>query len=204
MIRRRKNDKDERGAVLVELTLIVPILVTIVLGMFEIGMAWSASQTVVQGSRSGARTVSQLGTYAYSDQEALRAVLSTFGEDIDRVQRVSIYLYDDSAPNGVPTTCGTSETPTSGSGCNSYTEANFDFSRVADAAYPSHFAVSDSSCGAGRSGAWCPAVRSASQSTATLVGVEVEFAHEPVSGFFGTSDRIITQRTVMKIEPRTS
>ncbi len=202
MIRRRKQE-NERGAVLVELTLVVPILVTLVLGMFEIGMAWSSSQTVVQGSRSGARTVSQLGTYAYADQEALRAVLSTFGDDIDRVQRVSIYLYDDTMSDGVPASCGTSAVPTSGSGCNSYTNAPVtqDFTNVAD---PTHFAVSDTACGAGRSGAWCPAARDDSQSTATLVGVEVEYAHEPVSGFFGVSDRIITQRVVMKIEPRTS
>lgn len=201
MIRRRRNGNHERGAVLVELTLVVPILVTIVLGMFEIGMAWSASQTVVQGSRSGARTVSQLGTYAYSDQEALRAVLSTFGEDIDRVQRVSIYLYDDTRPDGVPTSCGTSAVPTSGAGCNSYIPLMNDFANVTDA---THFAVSDTACGTGRSGAWCPTVRSDSQSTATLIGVEVEYAHEPVSGFFGSADRIITQRIVMKIEPRAS
>lgn len=198
-LRRRRGD-GERGAVLVELTLVVPVLITIVLGMFEIGMAWSSSQTVVQGSRSGARTVSQLGTYAYSDQEALRAVLSTFGADVDRVRRVSIYEYDDTQPNGVPVACGTSASPASAPGCNSYVQS--DFLDVTDA---DHFAESDTSCGTGRaSSAWCPASRSNRQSAATLIGVEVEYAHQPVSGFFGVSDRILTQRIVMKIEPRTS
>lgn len=198
-LRRRRKDQTERGSVLVELTLVVPVLMTIVLGMFEIGMAWGASQSVVQASRSGARTVSQLGTYAYADQEALRAVLSTFGEDVDRVRRVSIYLYDDSQPDGVPTSCGTPAAPTSGSGCNSYTATDF-----ADLTTANYFAVADDACGSGASAAWCPTVRSDSQNTASLVGVEVEYAHTPVSGFFGLSDRIITQRIVMKIEPRTS
>lgn len=197
--RRDPNGVRQRGAVLVELTLVVPVLVTIVLGMFEIGMAWSASQTVVQGSRSGARTVSQLGTYAYSDQEALRAVLSSFGPDADRVRRVSIYLYDETQPNGVPASCGTPAAPTSGSGCNTYLQIDFD--NVTD---PDHFATSDTTCGSMASSAWCPTVRSNSQTTASLVGVEVEYAHEPVSGFFGLDDRILTQRIVMKVEPKTS
>ncbi len=171
---------------------------TLVLGMFEIGMAWSSSQSVVQASRSGARTVSQMGTYAYADQEALRAVLSTFGDDLDQVRRVSVYRYDAGQPDGVPATC---DITGGGAFCNSYGPT--DFAQVGNA---SHFAVSDTSCGSRASGSWCPVggLRIDSQSNATLVGVEVEFAHKPVSGFFGSSDRILTQRIVMKIEPRTS
>lgn len=198
MIRRRR-ERRERGAVLVELTLVVPVLVTIILGMFEIGMAWSATQTVVQASRSGARTVSQMGTYGRADEEALRAVLSTFGDDIDRVQRVSIYEYDPAMPDGVHSDCGTPATPTSGPKCNTYLPA--DFGNLGDDTY---FA-SDTGCASTqRSNPWCPTTRSDSQTTATLVGVEVEFAHERVSGFFGVGDQILTQRIVMKIEPRTS
>ena len=197
MLRRRNpNGTRQRGAVLVELTLVVPVLVTIVLGMFEIGMAWSSSQTVVQSSRSGARTVSQLGTYAYSDQEALRSALSSFGTDVGQVRRVSIYEYDAAEPNGVPSSCTTGTTGNR----NSY--GPLDFAQVTNA---SHFADSDTACGtANASSSWCPTGRSDSQSTATLVGVEVEYAHTPVSGFFGVADRILTQRIVMKIEPRTS
>ncbi len=56
--RRNPDGTRQRGAVLVELTLVVPILVTIVLGMFEIGMAWSASQNVVPGPLVMIRCVS--------------------------------------------------------------------------------------------------------------------------------------------------
>lgn len=198
MIRRRRQDR-ERGAVLVELTLVVPILMTLVLGMFEIGMAWSASQSVVQASRSGARTVSQMGTYARADEEALRSVLATFGDNLDQVRRISIYEYSDTSPNGVHSDCGTSASPTSGARCNTYLPA--DFGELGD---PDYFA-SDTGCSSSHvSNPWCPTLRSDSQTTATLVGVEVEFAHTPVSGFFGVQDRILTQRIVMKIEPRTT
>lgn len=197
-MRRRKEDR-QRGAVLVELTLVVPILMTLVLGMFEVGMAWSASQSVVQASRSGARTVSQMGTYGRADEEALRAVLATFGDDLAQVRRVAIYEYSATSANGVHPDCGTSAVPTSGARCNTYLPDDFD--ELDD---PTHFA-SDTGCSAGQaSNPWCPTIRSDSQTTATLVGVEVEFAHTPVSGFFGVDDRILTQRIVMKIEPRTS
>lgn len=197
-MRRRKEDR-QRGAVLVELTLVVPILMTLVLGMFEVGMAWSASQSVVQASRSGARTVSQMGTYGRADEEALRSVLATFGDDLAQVRRVSIYEYSSTGPNGVHSDCGTSEVPTSGARCNTYLPDDFD--ELGD---PTYFA-SDTGCSSSQaSNPWCPTIRSDSQSTATLVGVEVEFAHTPVSGFFGVEDRILTQRIVMKIEPRTS
>ena len=195
MRRRRKAEGNERGAILIELTFIVPILVTIVLGMFEIGMAWSASQNVVQSSRSGARTVSQLGTYARSDEEALRAVLSTFGDDTSNVVRVTIYEHDETAPNGVPTACATSSIPNV---CNTYGPTDFDEVGT----NPGYFASATGCSGSQASFEFCPATRrDNSQQNATLVGVEVAYSHEPVTGFFGVADRIITQRLVMRIEP---
>lgn len=193
--RRRHGDRSERGAVLVELTLIVPVLVTIVLGMFEIGMAWSASQNVVQASRSGARTVSQLGTYARSDEEALRAVLSTFGDDTGNVRRVTIYEFNTAAADGVPAGC---ENASVLNVCNTYVTA--DFAMVGT--NPAHFASETGCVSAQASFEFCPeGRRNNSQQNATLVGVEVEYAHAPVTGFFGVADRIITQRLVMRIEP---
>lgn len=195
--RKMAKRRQERGAVLVELTLVVPILVTLVLGMFEVGMAWGATQTVVQSARSGARTVSQLGDYAYSDQEGLRAVLSTFGDDVDRVERVTFYEYDASEPDGVPFGCRTSS---QAGFCNTY--GTSDFLLVTNDA---HFADSEASCGGEASAPWCPiSQRDNSQLNATLIGVEVEFRHARVSGFFGVGDMTLTQRTVMKIEPETT
>ena len=196
---RRTKQEDERGAVIVELAMVVPILITLVLGMFEIGMAWSASQTVVQASRSGARTVSQLGTYGSADQQAVLAVISTFGDDVPAIQR--IVVFDASSGADLPGGCDVAGAPTGP--CNIYRAADFALS-----GNPLHFDSNGDLAGCGASGVsanWCPdGSRSASQTTATEVGVFVEFEAERVSGFFGSDPFTITRTTVMRVEPRDS
>lgn len=193
------NETEERGAVIVELAMVVPILITLVLGMFEIGMAWGASQTVVQASRSGARTVSQLGTYGGSDQQAVLAVISTFGDDVDDIQR--IIVFDASGGADLPSGCDVAGAPTGP--CNIYRQADF-----ALASTPAHFDSNGDTAGCGASGAsanWCPdGERSHNQLSATEVGVYVEFEAERVSGFFGSTPFTLTRTTVMRVEPRDS
>ncbi len=135
---RRRNSDGERGAVIVELAMVVPILMTLVLGMFEVGTAWSASQTVVQASRSGARTVSQLGTFGAADQQAVLAVISTFGNDVDDIQR--IIVFDASGGQALPAGCDVAGAPTGT--CNIYRAADF-----ALASDPLHFDSNGNSAG---------------------------------------------------------
>lgn len=191
------QSSEERGAVIVELAMIVPILLTLVLGMFEIGMAWSSSQTVVQASRSGARTVSQLGTFGAADQQAVLAVITTFQDDVADIQR--IIVFDASGGGDLPAACDVWVTPT-GQNCNVYTAGDF---AVADD--PDHFDENGAGagCGTGASANWCPdGDRSDSQLTATEVGVFVQFEADRASGLFGSSPFDISRSTVMRIEPR--
>jgi len=195
----RRRPERERGAVIVELAMVVPILMTLVLGMYEIGMAWGASQTVVQASRSGARTVSQLGTYGAADQQAVLAVLATFENDVPDIQR--IIIFDSSGGPDLPAACDVSSTPT-GQNCNVYVAADF-----AAADDPLHFDENGnaSGCGTGASRNWCPdGDRNDSQLSATEVGVFVEFEAERASGLFGSTPFTISRNTVMRIEPRDS
>lgn len=202
-MRRRRDHvdaaSDERGAVIVELAMIVPILITLVLGMFEVGTAWSASQTVVQASRSGARTVSQLGTFGGADQQAVLAVISTFGDDVPDIQR--IIIFDASGGADLPAGCDVAGAPTGP--CNIYRSADF-----TQAGNPTHFDSNGDTAGCGASGVsanWCPdGDRSSSQLSATEVGVYVEFEAERVSGFFGSTPFTLTRTTVMRVEPRDS
>lgn len=196
---RRASPRRERGAVLVELALIVPLLLALILGMFEIGMGWSTSQTVVQASRSGARTVSQLGTFGAADQQAVLAVIATFGDDVGDVQR--IIIFDASAGPELPVGCDVSGNPTGP--CNIYRSADF-----AAAGAPGFFDANGLSAGCGTAGAsrhWCPdGDRSDDQQTATDVGVFVEFEAPRVTGMFGSAPYTITRTTIMRVEPRDS
>lgn len=75
---RRRSDRRQRGSVLVELAMVVLPLVTIVLGMMELGGAWRDKSSAVQASRQGARvvTTSSIALADNADQQALLAVLA--------------------------------------------------------------------------------------------------------------------------------
>lgn len=70
------NRKSERGTELVELTLVVPLLIFLVFGMLDAGMAFKSRMEVVQATRQGARVGSSFGDDPDSDQEALLALTS--------------------------------------------------------------------------------------------------------------------------------
>ena len=58
-------------------------------------------------------------------------------------------------------------------------------------------------CGAGAVDlAWCPTARKNHQSDPPdYVGVYIKFSHSYFTGFFGAGPKIMTDKTVMRIEP---
>ncbi len=191
--RQRRRD-GERGAILVELTLIVPVLVTIVLGMLEIGMAWSASTVTVSATRQGARVGSHLAQDLSADRQAIQAIEAVFGEDADQV--VKIVLFDGTANAGQPpaacvvdgsfTSPGTED-------CNVYDGSSV-FGHLAD--------NSRWGCTAGTLDRnWCPNTRDQVIRSADALGVYIEFEHEWFTGFFPADSRVLRATTVMRVEP---
>jgi Flp pilus assembly protein TadG len=55
MIRDTNSRRDERGQALVEMALILPILLMLLLGIFEFGRAWNTKQLITDAAREGAR-----------------------------------------------------------------------------------------------------------------------------------------------------
>ena len=170
------------------------ILAIVVLGVFEIGSAWSDHQTITQASRSGARVGSQLGTRGEADQEALRAIEAGFASVGGQIDRIVIYEAD--ANGNMPAACETAAAGYSGpANCNVYGAG--------------HIAVlndatqwgSGTSCGTA-DGNWCAATeRNDTQQTATYLGVHVEYERQYLTGFFGGGTHTITEATVMRLEP---
>ena len=54
-LRQRRRPGDDRGVVLVELMLVVPFIMFVMLGGFEIGLLWRAQMTESNAVRSGGR-----------------------------------------------------------------------------------------------------------------------------------------------------
>jgi len=61
---RRRRDRDQRGAVVVEFALIVPMLLLIVFGILDFGYMLNRNTIVSNASRDGARTASLDGSFA--------------------------------------------------------------------------------------------------------------------------------------------
>ena len=61
---RTSRDRDQRGAVVVEFALIVPMLLLIVFGILDFGYMLNRNTIVSNASRDGARTASLDGSYA--------------------------------------------------------------------------------------------------------------------------------------------
>ena len=64
----RRETLGERGQSLVEFAIALPVLLAIVIGIFEFGMAWNQRQVITNAAREGAR-VAVLGNQSDTDVE---------------------------------------------------------------------------------------------------------------------------------------
>lgn len=215
MLRSKRNKRtNERGSVIVELAIVLPLLMTLLLGMFEITMAWRTTQSLVQGTRSAARTATQLGENDLADQAALKAIEATFGDDAVNITGVIIWEVpqdgngfptDDAVPSACLAAVNNS-TPISppAEECNVYGPDD-----IADIDNPTRFdatgADDDLNCGIGRSSNWCPsAERTARQVDATFIGVWIEYERDYVSHILPGDSHKIRQTAIMRVEPEAS
>lgn len=189
-----RHRRSERGAVLVEFVVVATLLVTLVLGVFEIGMMWSDHQALTQTARHGARVASQLGVAGETDSETLRSIQAGLSGIDATISRVVIYEAD--ANGAMPVACRTATAGyTGGAHCNVYNATSF-----ANLGTPSWWG-SGPSCGTADSN-WCSATdRNDTQASATYVGVRVEIDRPYLTSFFGGGSQTMSEATVMRIEP---
>ena len=80
------RDRDQRGAVVVEFALVVPILLLLVFGIFEFGYMLNRDMIIGNASRDGARIASLNGSAARGFSAAITNKLNTFSgsrKDLD-------------------------------------------------------------------------------------------------------------------------
>jgi len=75
----RRTPDDERGAVLIEFVLVLPLLLLLLVGMFDLGFAFQQYQAVTNAAREGAR-MAVLPGYSPGDvEDRVRAYLTASG-----------------------------------------------------------------------------------------------------------------------------
>jgi Flp pilus assembly protein TadG len=174
--RRGRRGRGERGAVLVEAAIVLPVLLLIVLGIVEYSLAFKNSLSVTSATRAGARTASaQPRQTNFSVNTA--AAVATAMTAIDNTSPQVLWIYRADA-NGLPdstnfTTCND---------CNRYTW---------NGATRSWTLVYEG---------WTASEQNACAGTANSVGIYVRAQHRFMTNLFGSA-RTLEDRTVMRLEP---
>ncbi len=182
---RRLRHGAERGAALVEVGIVLPMLIILAVGLAEVGFLVIDYVTVTNAARSGART----GAAAAQDPGADTAILEVIEEDICNLRfsdfdTVIIRVYEAEADGSVPD-------PPVGQ-VNEWTNSG---------------ALTCGSIGHGFSCSntcpWTPASRDNTPPTLDQLGVEITYSHKSITGLMPWLDLTLTETAVMQVEPNT-
>ncbi len=185
-VRRRR----ERGAVLVETALVVPILILLAIGIAELGLIVRDRQTAVSATRSAARVVSSAGNTRLADFDAIASLAASLA-DVDPADIEWIVIFAPEADGSMPVGCERGDVTGT---CNHYQGGDLsllatDFTGTTSC----RFGAPDTS--------WCPTSRETRQSVGPdWIGVSVQLSHRSIAPFLG--DRSISDTTIMRLEPR--
>jgi Flp pilus assembly protein TadG len=197
--RRLRRAEGDRGAVLVEFALVLPIIALFTFGVIDFGLAWRVDTVVERASAAGGRSGSSLGDNRYADYQLLQVVNSSLssvpGADIERV-----IVYRSTAADGeVPASClAVNATGTSSKGvnglCNVYSAA-----QVSSTSFSGWGGVTACAGGSWDS-SWCPTSRSNDRPGADYLGVYVEVSKDAATGLF-TDEFTMKRSSVFLLEP---
>lgn len=96
----------ERGATLVEMAVIFPLLLLVTISIFEFGMAFKDHLTVTQAVRDGTRMLSAKGDDLDADCAAIERALHTMMATLD-VNQISEFQVFEANTNGTQNTANT-------------------------------------------------------------------------------------------------
>jgi hypothetical protein len=192
--RTRRRRWRQRGAALVEGAIVMLPFFTLILGLLEGSLLLSDSLATAHSAKAGARTASALGTDSLTDYQVLTAIARE-GRALRRADINYIVIYEATSYGAEPSATCKAGTGVAGV-CNVYVAA--DLNRPS-----SQFGCQSSTA---LDGFWCPITRKTALTAESggppdFVGVWISTTHQMVSGLVG-KQRVLTERSVLRIEPR--
>ena len=124
----RTRIKHERGAVLVEAAICIPLLLLVILGSVEAGTAWEAKSSTVSGVRTGVLRASTIGDRPETDLRIIQSVLGEIGaENVDGLDWIMVFDAEGDSDAAYNTCLGGNDVnPAGGLGCVVYNNAFVD------------------------------------------------------------------------------
>ncbi|HEY3672862.1 MAG TPA: TadE family protein [Acidimicrobiia bacterium] len=184
MFKRGRVDRrrTERGAVLVETAIIIPVFILLTFGLIEFSSAYQSSAVATSASRSGARVASAealLPSFATDAALATGTALRTVGSD----EPQEMWVYDADDTTGLPASGNFTSCTTK---CIKYTWIQAQ--RKFDTANPT-------------GGGWASNTQNACNSTSwDSVGVYVKLKHKFLTKLFG-ANITLADHAVFRLEP---
>lgn len=204
-IRGRARSGD-RGAIIVEFALVLPIIVLLLLGTIEFGMAWKDQNQLERAVQTAGRTLGSAGSDRFADYEALRSLDSQLSAmRASEIRKVIVYR-STGTDGTVPADCLAIAPTGSKAGiegvCNVYGP-----SQVAQAnpiGFGSTGGDPPSCTGSAWDEEWCPADRVRTTPTPDQVGMYVEISYDTYTGLFDLTELTLAASAVFQAEPSTA
>jgi Flp pilus assembly protein TadG len=190
--RRAQRARGERGAILVEAAIVIPVIALIAFGIIEYGAAFADRNVVDTAGRAGGRAAANMAKDPYADYWALDAVASAINDlGLTNVTRVVVFKATTTSVISPACAAGTANsggtTP-----CNVYPGSVLSSLSVVN------YKTTNFGCGAGKlDNFWCPTTRINSGLAPDYVGIYIEALHRKITyvlpGDLTMKDTFITQ-----------
>lgn len=205
----------DRGAVMIEAIVVLPLLILLVFGISEFGFVFRSTITIASTTRSAARVSSNVANARGADYETLNTIIASFGSSSIALEDVEhVLIYNATELDTVPPNCFTAGVPTGSNTtdreCNHYDAAyllTMDATSVADfGLLPDGTEDPSNTTGACLSSDvdknFCPLLRNRTPNPNTeYVGVWIQVRHGYTTGILPWESVTLEDKTVMGIEP---
>lgn len=179
----------ERGAAMIEMAMVLPLLVLLVFGIVEYGLLFKEKLTIASAANSAARTGATMGTREEADFRILRALEAGLYDQVDATVLISVDIFMADEITGAKDAFDV----------NTYTFTNVLPCRWSPCPDPSQGGGPD------YGGPWTPDLRDteldASGGGIDVLGVEVTYHHDDITGLIPGVDRDLTERALIRLEP---
>lgn len=183
-----KRIKNEDGATLVEMAFVLPVLILLIFGSLEFGLAFKERLTISSAANSAGRTGATMGNRGEADIRILEAIEVGLYEQVDPGVIVQVDLFRADPVTGAKT-----------SDVNSYNYDGSDplckWSPCPDPAIP----------GYSYGGSWIPANRDTTLDPGggglDVLGVEITYHHTPITNLLPLLERDFVERALVRLEP---
>ncbi len=193
---RRRSNRSERGATLIEAAITAPVFLLLIFGIMEAGFLMRNYLVVTSSTTEAVRMATVRGAARDADYNALVTLAHGLGTmDRDDIEVIVIYKAD-GASDAVPPQCLTASVDGL---CNRYTTADL-YNPYRDASDDrTEWWGCVENVSADRF--WCPESRETYfDGPPDYVGIYTEATHTYLTGFIG-STRTLTADRVLRIEP---